>query len=582
VTDSRNGPGAAARTSISVAITGSGGAGVMTAGNMLLEAAAKAGWYGLMVRSSGPQIRGGEAAALCRIATGPVDCLDDRFDVLIAVDWENLHRFADEIPLDSASLMVGDPTQGDPPEVFAKSAARYERLGIKGMAKAIQGSWPNMVVVGVAAGLIGLPKDVLRAVVENMLKKSRAGLAPSLAAIDAGYEAGEAMQRGEKLAPPAPRGDSRWLITGNQAAGYGAIRGGVRFVAAYPITPATEVLEWLAPALADVGGTLVQAEDELASINMIIGASFGGVPALTATAGPGLSLMTESLGLAVAAEVPIVVVDVMRGGPSTGIPAKSEQSDVSIAVSGLHGDAPRIVVAPNSVADCLMTTQWAVHLAEAMQSPAIVLSDQFFGQMRAVIDRPRDASYEGRRLTAAANTEGYKRYALTESGISPMAIPGAPGIAYTADGLTHTERGIPSSGAKDHALQLAKRERKLLGHDFGDYWADIEGEGEMAVVTFGSSTSPVREAIARARTDGVPVRLVSMRLLAPAQPAKLAAALAGVKRVLVVEQNHGGQLLKHLRSEFDIPGEVRSFRRPGPLPIRAEEVHRQLVQWSNQ
>lgn len=582
MTDSRNGSGAVARTSISVAITGSGGAGVMTAGNMLLEAAAKAGWYGLMVRSSGPQIRGGEAAALCRIATRPVDCLDDRFDVLIAVDWENLHRFADEIPLDSASLMVGDPTQGDPPEVFAKSAARYERLGIKGMAKAIQGSWPNMVVVGVAAGLIGLPKDVLRAVVENMLKKSRAGLAPSLAAIDAGYEAGESMQAGEKLAAPAPRSESRWLITGNQAAGYGAIRGGVRFVAAYPITPATEVLEWLAPALADVGGTLVQAEDELASINMIIGASFGGVPALTATAGPGLSLMTESLGLAVAAEVPIVVIDVMRGGPSTGIPAKSEQSDVLIAVNGMHGDAPRIVVAPNSVADCLMTTQWAVHLAEAMQSPAIVLSDQFFGQMRAVVDRPRDVSYQGARLTAAANTEGYKRYALTESGISPMAIPGTPGIAYTADGLTHNERGIPSSGAKDHAVQLAKRERKLLGHEYGDYWADIEGDGETAVVTFGSSTGPVREAIARAKADGVPVRLVSMRLLAPAQPAKLAAALAGVKRVLVVEQNHGGQLLRHLRSEFEIPGEVQSFRRPGPLPIRADEVHRQLVQWSNQ
>ena len=582
MTDSRNGSGAALRTSISVAITGSGGAGVMTAGNMLLEAAAKAGWYGLMVRSSGPQIRGGEAAALCRIATGPVACLDDRFDVLIAVDWENLHRFADEIPLDSASLMVGDPTQGDPPEVFAKSAARYERLGIKGMAKAIQGSWPNMVVVGVAAGLIGLPKEVLRAVVEKMLKKSRAGLAPSLAAIDAGYDAGEAMQSTEKLAPPASRGDSRWLITGNQAAGYGAIRGGVRFVAAYPITPATEVLEWLAPALADVGGTLVQAEDELASINMIIGASFGGVPALTATAGPGLSLMTESLGLAVAAEVPIVVIDVMRGGPSTGIPAKTEQSDVSIAVNGLHGDAPRIVVAPNTVADCLMTTQWAVHLAEATQSPAIVLSDQFFGQMRAVIDRPQDVSYVGTRLTAAANGEGYKRYALTESGVSPMAIPGTPGIAYTADGLTHNERGIPSSGAKDHALQLAKRERKLLGHEFGDYWADVEGEGEMAVVTFGSSTGPVREAIARASADGVRVRLVSMRLLAPAQPAKLAAALAGIKRVLVVEQNHSGQLLKHLRAEFELPGEVRSFRRPGPLPIRAEEVHRQLVQWSKQ
>jgi 2-oxoglutarate ferredoxin oxidoreductase subunit alpha len=553
----------------------------MTAGNMLLEAAAKAGWYGLMVRSSGPQIRGGEAAALCRISSQPVECLDDRFDVLVAVDWENIHRFADEIPLDSASLIVGDPEQGEPPEVYVKSAARYEKLGMKTIAKSIRGSWPNMIAFGVAAGLIGIPREVAQAVVENSLKKkAREALTASLAAVDAGYEAGANMGGTAKLAPPASRSGSRWLISGNQAAGYGAIRGGVRFVAAYPITPATEVLEWLAPALAEVGGVLVQAEDELASINMIIGASFGGVPSLTATAGPGLSLMTEALGLAVAAEVPIVVVDVMRGGPSTGIPAKSEQSDVSIAVNGLHGDAPRIVVAPNTVSDCLTATQWAVHLAEALQSPAIVLSDQFFGQTRAVIDRPADVAFVGQRLTAAANTEGYRRYALTESGISPMAIPGTPGNAYTADGLTHTERGIPSSGAKDHAAQLDKRERKLLGHEYGEYWADIEGDGDTAVVTFGSSTGPVREAIARATADGVRTRLVSMRLLAPAQPDKLAAALAGVKRVLVVEQNHGGQLLRYLRSEFRMPGEVRSFRRPGPLPIRAEEVHRQLVQWS--
>ena len=161
-----------------------------------------------------------------------------------------------------------------------------------------------------------------------------------------------------------------------------------------------------------------------------------------------------------------------------------------------------------------------------------------------------------------------------------MAIPGVPGIAYTADGLSHTERGIPSSGARDQAAQLAKRERKLLGHEYGDYWADIEGDGDTAVVTFGSSTGPVREALARATADGVRTRLVSMRLLAPAQPVKFAAALAGVKRVLIVEQNYGGQFLKYLRSEFQIPGEVRSFRRPGPLPIRVEEVHRQLVQWS--
>jgi len=563
-----------------VALCGSGGAGVMTAGNLLLEAAAQAGWYGLMVRSSGPQIRGGEAAALMRIATHPIDCLDDRFDALVAVDWQNIHRFAEEVPLDSASLIVGDPDQGEAPEVYTKTGARAVKLPLKQLAKAIPGSWPNMVVLGFAAGLLGIPADKVKAVVAQSLKKGAEQLPASVAAIEAGRAAAAGEGDALALAAPTPVTARRWLITGNQAAGFGAIRGGVRFVAAYPITPATELLEYMAPALPQVGGVLVQAEDELASINMIIGASYGGVPALTATSGPGLSLMTEALGLAVAAEVPIVVVDVMRGGPSTGIPAKSEQSDVSIALWGLHGDAPRLVLAPNSIPDCLTTTQWAVHLAERLQAPAIVLSDQFFGQARTVTDRPADTGVVAERLVAQAGAEGYKRYAATESGVSPMAIPGTPGLAYTADGLEHSERGIPSSGSGDHRTQLAKRERKLVAHDYGAQWADIEGDGEIAVVTFGSCTGAAREAIARARAAGVKVRLVSMRLLAPARPKLLAAALEGVDRVLVVEQNHGGQFLRYLRAEFELPGAVRSYRHPGPLPIRPEEVHRQITEWS--
>jgi len=358
------------------------------------------------------------------------------------------------------------------------------------------------------------------------------------------------------------------------------VRGGVRFCAAYPITPATEVLEWLAPALPKVGGTLVQAEDELASINMIIGASYGGVPSLTATAGPGLSLMTEALGLAVAAEVPIVVVDVMRGGPSTGIPAKSEQSDVSIALNGLHGDAPRLVVAPNSIADCVAATQWAVHLAEVLQSPAIVLSDQYFGQTRAVVDPPADIGLTGERLKASAGTEGYKRYAVTESGVSPMAIPGTPGTAYTADGLEHNERGTPSSQSGDHITQLDKRAKKLAQYNYGARWAEVEGEGELAIVTFGSCTGAAREALARAAAEGIKARLISLRLLSPSQPERLAAALAGAKRVLVVEQNHTGQLYRYLRAEYDLPGEVKSYRHPGPLPMRPGEIHQQITAWS--
>ncbi|HEU4353708.1 MAG TPA: 2-oxoacid:acceptor oxidoreductase subunit alpha [Burkholderiales bacterium] len=553
------------KSSLSVALAGSGGAGVMTAGNMLLEAAAAAGYYGLMTRTSGPQIRGGEAAAMVRVAAFPTDAQEDRFHVLTAIDWQNVGRFAGEIPLGTDSVIIGDPAHGAPPEVFLKSGARYVPVPLKKIAGEIQGAWPNMVALGVLAGLMGLPADAMEAAVRKSMKK---GLEPGLAAARVGLSQASNLDD-YKLTHPNG-GKPRWLISGNEAAGLGALRGGIRFVAAYPITPATELLEWLAPALTRVGGTLVQAEDELASINMALGASYGGVPALTATSGPGLSLMIESLGLGVTAEVPVVVVDVMRTGPSTGIATKTEQGDLNIALYGMHGDAPHIVIAPNSIADCIAATQWAVGLAESLQVPAIVLSDQYFGQARAIVDAPARADFALKRVLPE-NRDAYKRYALTPSGVSPMAVPGTAGCPYTADGLEHNERGTPSSQAGDHLAQMDKRARKISQLDPGDAWASIEGEGETAVVTFGSCTGPVREALAGER-----VKIVSLRLLSPAQPSKLNKALKGVKRVVVIEQNHSGQLLRYLRSEYELPGEVKSLRRPGPLPFRPEEIRRAL------
>jgi len=568
--------------SVSVVLAGSGGAGVMTAGNMLLEAAAHAGYHALMTRSSGPQIRGGEAAALLRIACHPVECMADRFDVLAAVDWENVQRFTAEIPLAAGSLVIGDPDQGPPPQVFLQSGAAQTELPLKKLAKAVPEGRANMVLLGAVAALLGLPDEAVARAVEKTLGKRPAALVPSLAAVAAGRGAAAGIGRRFPLAAPPAARTPRWLLTGNEAAGYGAIKGGVRFVAAYPITPATELLEWMSPALAEVGGTLVQAEDELASINMAIGGSYGGVPSLTATSGPGLSLMVEALGLAVAAEIPLVVVDVMRVGPSTGIPTKSEQGDLNIAVHGLHGDAPHLVLAPNSVADCLGTTEWAVQLAEALQTPAIVLSDQFLGQARSVVDRPPDRPPGPGRNVAAADSPGYRRYAVTPDGISPMAIPGTAGLAYTADGLEHAERGTPSSQASDHFAQLDKRHRKLESWDYGGDWADVEGDSgsDCAVITFGSCTGPVREGLARARQDGVAARLVSLRLLAPLPVKRLLAALEGVRRVLVVEQNHGAQLFKHLRAECDLPGRVTSLHRAGALQFQPGEIHRHLLEWS--
>jgi 2-oxoglutarate ferredoxin oxidoreductase subunit alpha len=550
------------RQSVSIAIVGSGGAGALTAGAMLLEAAGRIGLYGLMTRSVGPQIRGGEAAALLRFSAQPLACMGDNYDLLIAIDWRNADRFAAEIALTGDSLVIGDPRGGDVPEMVPASGAATAEIAMKALAKDIPGGRQNMIALGLAVGLLGLPKAGLFEVIEKQLGDHAVPIS----------------------APPTDAAKpERWMITGNEAAAMGAIRGGIRFAAAYPITPATEILEWLAPALTRVGGVLVQAEDELASINMAIGASFGGKPSLTATSGPGLALMIESLGLATAAEIPIVVVDVMRGGPSTGIPTKSEQSDLNIAVHGCHGDAPHLVLAPLSVGDCLFTTQWAAHLAEAMQAPAVVLSDQFLGQTRALIERPADVAFIAQRAAVTEAVNDYRRYALTADAVSPMAMPGVAGGQYTADGLTHDEAGTPSSAAGHHEAQLDKRRDKIETFTYGDHWADIEGpgegEGEVAIVTWGSLAGPAREAVARLAEDGIKARLVALRLIAPLQVEQLAAALDGCKRVLVVEQTHSGQFYRYLRSMCDLPGEVRAFHRAGPLQIRPSEIDAQIRQW---
>ncbi|MFO7552773.1 MAG: transketolase C-terminal domain-containing protein, partial [Haliea sp.] len=374
---------------------------------------------------------------------------------------------------------------------------------------------------------------------------------------------------------PAP-GDSaspaRWLASGNQMAALGALEAGVRFVAAYPITPASDLLEWLARHIEYYGGHLVQAEDELAAINMVIGAGFGGVPALTATSGPGMALMSESMGLVVASETAAVVVDVMRGGPSTGIPTKSEQSDLNLALYGLHGDAPHIVLAAQSIADCHFTTAWAVHLATRLQTLVIVLSDQSLGQSIQVFDAPTGACPQA-VTEQAVQTEPYLRYRDTESGVSPLAFPGEPGRMYTAEGLEHGENAIPSPRSRDHRLQLDKRLRKLADFDFGEHWADLRGQadGGTLIICMGSVTAPALEAQEALAAAGHEVAVLSLRLLAPLPLAQLAPLLEQASRVLVVEHNHGAQLCHYLRSRLPRFA-LESLALPGPAAIQPRDI----------
>ncbi len=567
------------RKACTIAMLGSGGAGVMTAAEILLRAAGRAGYYGLMTKSFGPQIRGGEAAAFVTLSTAPVDIQGDQVDLLFAMDWQNTERFAGELHISSDTLVISGLPGAEPPAIVAGHQPTLVEVNLKAMTRSHKGTRPNMVALGVVAGALGLAQETVNDLVnERLTAKGEDAMAHGTAAIELGY--GEAEDLDFDPLPASDGDTPRWIISGNQAAGYGAMRGGVRFAAAYPITPATEILEWLAPRLQKAGGLLVQAEDELASINMIIGGAFGGAAVLTATSGPGLALMSESIGLAVAAEIPLLVIDVMRGGPSTGIPTKSEQSDLNIAVYGLHGDAPHVVTAPNSIPDCLFTAQWSTHLAESMQVPVIMLSDQSFGQALGIVDRPAELAFATRRQVATTPAAAdYQRYAATLSGVSPMAIPGTPGGQYIADGLEHTETGTPSSGVADHNKQLEKRLTKVVDFDYGNHWAEIEGSGPAAIITWGSTTGPVRQAMQRIDPHGERLRLISLRLISPAQPDRLAKALAGCGRIMVIEQSQMAQFFGHLKAQFDLPIHADLYARPGPQPFRADEIAAKLEDW---
>ncbi len=540
---------------------------------------AKAGFYGVMSRSAGPQIRGGESAVMLHFSDQMLEVMPDSFDIHFALDWRNFERFADEIPLNQDSLVLFDDSREKLPGLVTASGAKVQAFTFNPILKTIENGKANMLALGVLASVIGLSPEILEQALSKVFgKKGDVILQDSMVAIQ---QAMTLIATGNLLQDWQTTFQPKWLLSGNEAIGFGALQGGVRFAAAYPITPATEIVEYLAPRLQKIGGSLLIAEDELAAINMVIGSSFGGVPSMTATSGPGFSLMTEGMGLAVASETPVLVVNVMRGGPSTGIPTKSEQTDLNQVLYGLHGEAPHIVVAPLSIRDSVVTSQWATGLAEALQTLVVEVSDQRIGQSRAILDPVKLTDLGLTRQVAQTTAKDYLRYALSSSGISPMSLPGEPDLLYTADGLEHTPSGLPSSMAVDHQHQLEKRAHKLSQFDYGELWAEVEPakEGEdqhkVLVITWGSSFSVCQQAVKELNTAGISTELLSLRLLMPLNTDKIR-EMCKDKKILVVEQSYSGQFYRYLLSDKAIPQTALSFAQPGPLMIKLNDIISQV------
>jgi 2-oxoglutarate ferredoxin oxidoreductase subunit alpha len=325
-----------------------------------------------------------------------------------------------------------------------------------------------------------------------------------------------------------------------------------------------------------VGGHLVQTEDELAAIGAVIGASFAGVKAMTATSGPGLALMTEMLGLAAMAEVPAVIIDVQRGGPSTGLPTKSEQADLWQALFGSHGDAPRVVLAPADVEDCFHTTVAAFNIAEETQLPVIVLSDQFIAQRKESLSMlTLDHEVIGRQVPTAGELQEYKRYRDTKTGISAMTWPGMKGGEYQTNGLEHDEAGRPSSMHLVHEKMNAKRYRKLRQvRDKYSFFRTYGPENaDLGIVCWGSAKGPVKEAVLRANGRGEKVSAFVPQMLYPFPNHDFRHYLRGVRDIIIFELSYSAQFYKYLRTFEELPdGHTFLFKRSGGKNLTVGEV----------
>jgi 2-oxoglutarate/2-oxoacid ferredoxin oxidoreductase subunit alpha len=559
-----------ARKSVVIRLAGESGEGVISSGDILTQAAARGGYWTQTFRTYPAEIKGGPCMYQVRMGEDRIYSHGKDVDLLVCFNQEAWDLHWDSLGPDGVILF--DETAVEIPEEYAGRArpVRMEKL-----AKEIGGSLraKNMVAVGAVAGVISFNTTPIEELVLRRYAHKQGVADANIAALRAGGDESADLKGSLAIVDPVEVEEDRILMSGNQAIAVGAVAAGVRYFAGYPITPASDILEWLSAKLPQVGGITIQCEDEIASIASVLGASYTGVKAMTATSGPGLSLMTEMLGYAGTAEIPCVVIDAQRGGPSTGLPTKTEQSDLQHALYGGHGEAPRVVIAPITVEDCFWATIDAFNYSERYQVPVILLTDQGLATRMEVIHKPDTDRIElWSRTTAAGLDREYKRYELTEDSISPMGIPGEEGGQYVSTGIEHDELGHPAYTPENHVAMQTKRWAKLEPLKNGIVRHERYGdtEPEIAVIGFGSTYGAVREAIDLARAEGVSVGAFYPRVLGPFPAEQVRAFAAGARRVLVPEVNFTGQLARLVRGECGIP--VESHARCDGLPFTAEDV----------
>jgi 2-oxoglutarate ferredoxin oxidoreductase subunit alpha len=588
-----------------VRLGGEAGEGVVSCGELFAQAASRTQYHVFSYPTYPAEIRGGFSMIQIRIRDWTIYSMGSCVDYLIVFNQNAYDRTVQD--LRPGGTIIYDVGQV---QVGADLDAIKVGIPIDAITARVTGSklGKNIVALGVLGYVFDIGSDVLDKLIRDRYgSKGSAIVEKNMNALRAGYDAARetGIARDVHLGTASTEKARYMMLSGNEAVALGAIAAGCRFVAGYPITPATPIFETLTKLMPMVGGRAIQMEDEIASISAIIGASFCGDKVLAPTSGPGFQLMGEQLNLASMLEVPIVVVNVQRGGPSTGLPTKTEQSDLKFAIYGTAGEAPRAILAPTGVEDSFYQTIRAFNIAERFQMPVIVLTDQSIGYRRATVRIPDlerikavDPSVPPEKIVIpgaehidiASRVEAsgddlkeYKRFRITEDGVSPIARPGTPGGQFTATGLEHTEAGKANYTPQVHMDMTRKRFKKLevLSRALESNPPEYHGspEAKIGIIGWGSTEGAIREARYLAEERGIKVRHLHPRLLSPLPENRIRHFLVGLKQVIMVEENYTGQFAHFIKGKFGIkPVEIHKYQgepiTPGEILRGIEKVAR--------
>ncbi len=544
---------------------GEAGDGIASLGEMLTRSFARMGLHVFGLNAYQSVIRGGHVWFQARASEVRPFSQGDGADILYCLNREtfDIHR-ADLRP---GAIVIQDPEKFPLAPSDVPAGAKLLPVPTLAIARkyATQAILQNAAGLGAMAYLAGIPLPVLHQVITDSFGRKAGDVVTwNLGASADGYEHAR-QHSGANDRAVAPRGEGKLVLSGNQAIALGAAAAGVKFLAQYPMTPASSIMHWLAAHSRDLGIVVKQAEDELAAINMAIGASFGGVRSMTATSGGGFSLMVEALGMAGMTETPLVVVESQRAGPSTGLPTKTEQGDLRLMIGAGQGEFPRAILAPSHPKEAFRATIDAFRLAEEWQTPVLLASDLHLSENFATVDRDELPLHPEIPSVATATLvpgTDYHRYQYTASGVSPRSIPGQPGLQYVAGSDEHDERGHLISDVRsgvpvwvaERKKMMDKRMKKLDGLRRAAPTPLVEGSpnAEVTLVAWGSTVGAIRDAMPLLDRQGIPTKLLFVRTVYPLATEEITEILENAKRTLLVEANYSGQLGQLLRQETGV------------------------------